>query len=199
VSVSEIGEDPRFPLSVREPAQARDRSDPRRALAALPVVSTLRSPRGLRFAAVAAAAVVITSTAGRLVSAPGVAGWYKTIAKPSFNPPNWAFPVAWTTLFVLMGIAFWRVLRSHMQTAGRCVAIILFVTQLVINVSWSLAFFGAHSPILGLAVIVPFFLAILATIRAFYKVDVAAALLLVPYAAWVSFATVLNAEIVRLN
>jgi len=141
----------------------------------------------------------VTSTAGRLVSAPGVAGWYTTITKPSFNPPNWAFPVAWSTLFLLMGIAFWRVLRLPVQTPGRCVATILFVVQLVINVSWSLAFFGAHSPILGLAVIVPFLLTILATMRAFYKVDAPAGLMLVPYAAWVAFATVLNAAIVRLN
>jgi tryptophan-rich sensory protein len=167
--------------------------------ASLPVVTRLRSPRGLRFAAIAAGAVIVTSTAGRIISAPGVAGWYRTIAKPSFNPPNWAFPVAWSTLFVLMGIAFWRVLRLPVQTSGRCVATILFVTQLVVNVCWSLAFFGAHSPILGLAVIVPFLMTILATMRAFYKVDVTAALLLVPYVAWVSFATVLNAAIVRLN
>ena len=112
--------------------------------AVAPAATPLRSARGLRLAAIAAGAVIVTSTAGRIISAPGVAGWYRTIAKPSFNPPNWAFPVAWSTLFVLMGIAFWRVLRLPVQTSGRCVGIILFVTQLVVNVSWSLAFFGAH-------------------------------------------------------
>lgn len=181
------------------PLAATSLPEPAAGLAAPAVISTLRSPRGLRFAFLAAGAVIVTSTAGRLISAPGVAGWYKTLVKPSFNPPNWAFPVAWTTLFLLMGIAFWRVLRLPVQTSGRCVATVLFVTQLAFNISWSFAFFSARSPLLGLAVIFPFLLAILATIRAFYKVDVAAALLLVPYAAWVSFATVLNVEIARLN
>ena len=182
---------------MRLPEQATGTLDV--APAVPPAPTSLTSPRGLRFAAIAAGAVIVTSTAGRLISAPGVAGWYRTIAKPSFNPPNWAFPVAWSTLFVLMGIAFWRVMRTPVNTSGRCVAIILFVNQLAVNVTWSLAFFGAHSPILGLAVIVPFLLTILATMRAFYKVDVAAALLLIPYVAWVSFATILNAAIVRLN
>jgi tryptophan-rich sensory protein len=162
-------------------------------------VTRLSSPRGVRFAALAAVSVMITSTAGRLISAAPVAGWYKTLAKPSFNPPNWAFPVAWTTLFVLMGVAFWRVLRQPTEIPGRTAAIRLFVAQLVLNVGWSLAFFGARSPLYGLLVIVPFWLTILATARAFHALDRAAAYLLVPYLGWVAFATVLNAAIVRMN
>ncbi len=146
----------------------------------------------------AAASVIATSTSGRIVSAPGVAGWYTTITKPSFNPPNWAFPVAWTLLFVLMGVAFYRVLKTPVSSARR-LAIALFLTQLVVNVCWSLAFFGAHSPLYGLIVIVPFLALILVTIRVFLGVDKAAGLLLFPYAAWVSFATVLNFSILQLN
>ncbi len=157
------------------------------------------SRRGLWLAFVAAASVVATSTAGRLVSAPGVAGWYKTIAKPSFNPPNWAFPVAWSLLFLLMGVAFWRVLRRPVGQPGRVSAIGFFVAQLVVNVGWSLAFFGAHSPLLGLLVIVPFWVLIVATMRAFGAVDRVASWLLAPYVAWVAFAAVLNATIWRLN
>jgi translocator protein len=158
----------------------------------------LRSRRGLGLAALAAASVIATSTAGRIISAAPVAGWYKTIAKPSFNPPNWAFPVAWTLLFVLMGIAFWRVLVTAPGTR-RTRAISLFAAQLVTNVGWSTAFFGAHSPVLGMVVIVPFWLLILATAWAFRAVDRPAAWLLTPYLAWVAFAAVLNAAIVTLN
>ncbi len=159
----------------------------------------LASRRGALLALFAAATVIVTSAAGRIISAPGVAGWYRTIAKPSFNPPNWAFPVAWSTLFLLMGIAFFRVLRRPESTPGRGRAQYLFLAQLVFNVGWSLAFFGAHSPLAGLLVIVPFWLLILATMHAFGRIERLAGALLAPYAAWVAFATVLNAAILRLN
>lgn len=159
----------------------------------------LASRRGASLAAIAAVSVLVTSTAGRIISARSVAGWYKTIAKPSFNPPNWAFPVAWSLLFVLMGVAFWRVLRQPQGTPSRTTAVGLFGAQLVVNVCWSIAFFGARSPLGGLIVIVPFWLLILTTIRTFHRVDRPAAWLLAPYAAWVAFAGVLNAAIVRLN
>ena len=126
--------------------------------------------------------------------------WYPSLVKPFFNPPNWAFPVAWTLLFVLMGIAFWRVLRTPESTRGRRIAVVLFLVQLVVNVGWSTAFSAAHSPLLGLIVIVPFWLLILATAGAFPRsVDRAASWMLAPYLAWVAFATVLNAAIVHLN
>jgi tryptophan-rich sensory protein len=170
------------------------------SLAAPPPDATrLASRRGLALAFAATASVVATSTAGRVVSASGVRGWYRTIAKPSFTPPNWAFPVAWSLLFVLMGVAFWRVLRAPASAPRRGAAVALFLAQLVVNVGWSLAFFGAHSPLYGLVVIVPFWLLIAATAAAFYAVDRAAGWLLAPYLAWVSFAAVLNATIWRLN
>ena len=161
--------------------------------------SLFASRRGVSLAALSAASVLVTSTAGRIVSAPSVAGWYKTIQKPSFNPPNWAFPVAWTLLFILMGVAFWRVLRAPKGTPSRRLAIGLFVGQLVVNVGWSLAFFGARSPGLGLLVIIPFWLCIVTTAFVFHRIDKAAAWLLAPYVGWVAFATVLNASIYHLN
>jgi translocator protein len=165
----------------------------------LPAVTPLASRRGLVLGLIAASSVLVTSTAGRIVSAPGVRGWYRTIAKPSFNPPNWAFPVAWSLLFALMGVAFWRVLRAPAETPGRRAAIALFLAQLVVNVGWSVAFFGANSPLYGLLVIVPFWAMIVATLVAFRAIDRLAGWLLVPYLAWVSFAAVLNAAIWRLN
>lgn len=159
----------------------------------------LASRRGAALAALSAASVIIASTAGRLITAVPVKGWYTTLAKPRFNPPNWAFPVAWTLLFTLMAIAFWRVLRTSPGAPGRKGAIALFLVQLIMNVGWSAAFFGARSPLAGLIVIVPFLALILATGRAFHAIDSAAGWLLAPYAAWVSFATLLNEEILRLN
>ncbi|MBS2015203.1 MAG: tryptophan-rich sensory protein [Deltaproteobacteria bacterium] len=161
--------------------------------------SPLTSRRGAILALVAAGSVILTSTAGRIVSAPGVAGWYRTLAKPSFNPPNWVFPVAWSTLFLLMAVAFWRVLRTPPETRLRSRAIVLFVAQLVVNVGWSVAFFGAHSPLFGLLVIVPFWLLIVVTMVTFAQIDRVAGSLLAPYVAWVAFATVLTATILRMN
>jgi len=148
---------------------------------------------------VAAASVIATSTAGRLITAKPVKGWYTTLAKPAWNPPNWAFPLAWSTLFLLMGIAFWRVLRSPAETPRRSLAIGLFTTQLAMNVGWSAAFFGANSPVAGMIVIVPFLALIVATAIVFAGIDRAAGWLLAPYIGWVSFATALNGAIVHLN
>ena len=162
-------------------------------------LTPLRSPRGWRLAGIAFASVFATSSIGRVVTAAPVAGWYRTLAKPSFNPPNWAFPVAWSTLFLLMAVAFFRVLRTPPETPRRRQAITLFAMQLVVNVGWSVAFFGAHSPLAGMVVIVPFWGLILATALTFGRIDRAAGWLFAPYLAWVAFASVLNAAILRLN
>jgi tryptophan-rich sensory protein len=156
-------------------------------------------PRRVGFALVAAVAVTATSTAGRLISRVPVRDWYPSLVKPSFNPPNWAFPVAWTLLFILMGVAFWRVLTAPSGTPWRAPGMTLFVVQLVVNVGWSTAFFGARSPLLGMLVILPFWALICANAVLFWKVDRVAAWLLVPYLGWVAFASVLNAAILRMN
>ena len=161
--------------------------------------SPLSSRRGTLFAVVAGASVVAASTAGRVISAAPVRGWYRTLAKPSFNPPDWAFPVAWSCLFLLMGIAFWRVLSKPDGAPGRKVAIALFSVQLAVNVGWTLAFFGAQSPALGMIVIVPFFVLIVATAVSFGRMDRPAGWMLAPYALWVAFAATLNFEIWRFN
>jgi tryptophan-rich sensory protein len=153
----------------------------------------------LRYALLAATSVVVASVAGQLASRSAVDGWYQTIAKPSFTPPNWVFPVAWTLLFTMMGAAFWRVLRRPPGTPWRRTAVALFIAQLICNAAWSAAFFGAHSPIYGLYVIAPLWVLILGTLLVFRLMDAVAALLLVPYLAWVSFAALLNAVIWRMN
>ncbi len=153
----------------------------------------------LRSALLAATSVVVASVAGQLASRSAVDGWYRTLAKPVFTPPNWVFPVAWTLLFTMMGVAFWRVLRRASDTPWRRTAVVLFVAQLAFNAAWSGAFFGEHSPLFGLYVIAPLWFLILGTLLVFNAMDRLAALLLVPYLAWVSFAAALNAVIWRMN
>jgi tryptophan-rich sensory protein len=153
----------------------------------------------LRWALLSAASVVVASVAGQLASREAITGWYRTIVKPVYTPPNWVFPVAWTLLFTMMGVSFWRILRRPSGTPHRRTGTLLFFAQLALNAAWSAAFFGAHSPLLGLVVIVPFWAVILATTLVFRTMDRLAAWLLVPYLAWVAFATLLDFAIWRMN
>jgi tryptophan-rich sensory protein len=106
----------------------------------------------------------------------------------------------WTTLYALMAFALWRILRVQGPPDGRRnYAIGLFLFLLVLNAAWSWMFFWAHSPLLGLVNIVPQFAVILATIFSFARLDGFAAVCLLPLAAWVAFAGVLNAAIWFLN
>ena len=143
--------------------------------------------------------IVVVAVSASLVTQPQIPDWYASLQKPSFTPPNWAFPVAWTTLYAMMAYALWRILSLPKGLPGRNAAIATFFVQLFLNGLWSFAFFGAQSPIAGLAVISGLIVAILATIVSFWKIDRTAALLLVPYLAWVTYATVLNGTIWRLN
>ncbi|WP_134500519.1 TspO/MBR family protein [Microvirga pakistanensis] len=148
---------------------------------------------------VAVLPVVAVAVAGSLVTEPSIPTWYAGLEKPDFTPPNWAFPVAWTLLYALMAVALWRILSLPAHRPGRSGAIMAFFVQLALNCLWSFAFFGAHSLVAGLIVILALIVAILATIRAFWPLDRLAALLLVPYLAWVLFATALNGAIWQLN
>lgn len=135
---------------------------------------------------------------GSMLTLPQIPVWYEGLAKPSFSPPNWLFGPVWTVLYALMAIAMWRVyLRSRGPERRRAVTV--FAVQLALNVAWSAAFFASHSPAAGLVVIAALILAILATILVFARIDRLAALLLLPYIAWVSFATILNAAVWALN
>jgi translocator protein len=135
---------------------------------------------------------------GAAVTAPAIATWYPTIAKPSFNPPNWIFGPVWTTLYVMMAIAAWLVWRRA-GFAGARTAFVLFIVQLVLNSLWSVLFFGLHRIDFALLDIALLLAAIVATAQSFRRHSTVAALLLVPYLAWVSFATLLNFAIWRLN
>ena len=133
-----------------------------------------------------------------LFTADAIPTWFTTIQKPSWNPPNWLFGPVWTTLYVLMGIAFFLVWRSP-NSADKSRAMWAFGTQLVLNFFWSFIFFKQQN-ISGAFIEILFMLAaIVATIVLFSKVNRTAAWLLAPYLAWVSFASFLNFTIWQLN
>lgn len=146
--------------------------------------------------------IVVAQLAGIIgawATASSVRSWYPTLEKPWFTPPNWLFGPAWITLYTLMGIAAWLVWRHGSSEPAVRWALALYGVQLVINAAWSPVFFGLRAPGPGLAVIVVLWFAIVATIVAFGRVSSAAAWLLAPYIAWVTYATALNFEIWRLN
>jgi tryptophan-rich sensory protein len=155
--------------------------------------------RDVGFAVVAIVAVAGASAVGQIATYPNLAPWYSGLSKPTFNPPNWVFAPVWTTFYVLMALAMWRILRLQHARRGRSMALIFFFVQLTLNTAWSWMSFGANSPVLGLINIVPQLLVILATISLFHRLDRIAAWCLVPLAARVAFASVLNVSIWWLN
>jgi tryptophan-rich sensory protein len=130
---------------------------------------------------------------------PEIAGWYAGLAKPSWTPPPAAFPIAWTTLYVMMAIAFWRLWDRTAPSTLRTRAMVLFAIQLALNAAWSPVFFGWHGIRSGLVIIILMIVTIAATIVAVARVDRIAAWLLVPYLCWVIYATTINAGVVVLN
>lgn len=144
----------------------------------------------LGFVAVCEAAGI----AGSVFTAQAIPEWYAFLNKPSFAPPNWLFGPVWTLLYFMMGTAAWVVWRR----AG-VGALKIFWLQLALNAAWTPLFFGLRSPLAALVCIACMWVAIVATIVAFWRVSRPAALLLVPYLAWVSFASALNYAIWTLN
>jgi translocator protein len=124
--------------------------------------------------------------------------WYRDLRKPSFTPPDEVFPIVWTGLYALIAWSGWRVWCAA-PSRERRTALRLWISQLTANAQWSKLFFGEHHPVLALADVVALEKMIFSYMRSARKVDPAAANAFIPYAAWVGFATVLNAEIARLN
>ena len=143
-------------------------------------------------------AVVPGFIAGALSNSGAGNRWYDLLEKPWFQPPNWAFPVAWSALYIMLGLAVALVLNAR-GSRYRGYAVALFVVAFLLNLTWSPVFFGLHRPTLALAIIVGMFAAALATTIAFGRVRKAAAWLMVPYLGWLVFAGLLNWEIIRLN
>ena len=147
-------------------------------------------------------AVLIPLAVGSLAgyfTASSVNGWYTTLVKPSFNPPNWLFAPVWTSLYIMMGIALFLVWNSGAAEDVKRTAVTLFIVQLVLNFLWSFVFFYAQQPGWALVNIILMWIFIFLTILWFGKISSLSAWLLVPYICWVSFAIVLNFAIWKLN
>ncbi len=136
---------------------------------------------------------------GSLFTTPAIPGWYAGLTKPAFNPPSWIFAPVWTILYALMGLAAWLVYDRGVRRADVKRALFVFVAQLILNVLWSIMFFGAHQILGAFVLIVALWILILGTILRFHKISKAGAYLLAPYLLWVGFATVLNASLYVLN
>ncbi len=155
--------------------------------------------KGLLSVGVSIAAALAAGAIGGLATASSVTTWYAGLNKPAFNPPNAIFAPVWTTLYVLMAVAAWRVWRREPAGARRRTAVTLYAGQLLLNLFWSLIFFGLRQPGLALTEVGLLLAAVIATAIAFWRIDRAAGAMMIPYAAWVSFASLLNFEIWRLN
>lgn len=156
---------------------------------------------------VAAAVRLIASVAlclgvgalGALVTTPEIPTWYAGLIKPRWTPPNWVFPVVWNILYLMMGVSLWLLWQADPRLPERRRAITLFLIQLALNAAWSPVFFALHQPKAGLAIIVLLAMAVAATIITSWRFERRAAVLLMPYLAWIGYAATLNAGIVVLN
>jgi tryptophan-rich sensory protein len=158
---------------------------------------------GLSYSSILSLAVALMicfgiAVLGGRVTAPEIPTWYASLAKPAWTPPRIAFPIVWPVLYFLMAIAMWRLWEAP-PSSLRTAALILFAIQLTLNAMWSFVFFGRHDILGGLVVIVLLVITLLATIIVSAYIDRLAAGLLLPYIAWITFATALNARICALN
>lgn len=136
---------------------------------------------------------------GSVFTTPAISTWYAGLRKPDLAPPNWVFAPVWTTLFLLMGVSLFLVWNVGLGKSAVRYSVTAFSVQLVLNVLWSYLFFGLRSPLLGLLDIIVLWFAIALTIVLSFKVSKTAAVMLIPYLAWVSVATYLNCLILKLN
>ena len=170
-----------------------------RAVAELPPPApALSGGRSLGVLVLCVLASFAAGAIGNLVSLDAIRQWYPTIAKPAWTPPPWIFGPVWSLLYLMMGIAAWRVWRADGLREAR-LPLGLFAIQLVLNAAWSGIFFGLRQPGWALVEIIVLWIAIAATTLLFSARDKIAALLMLPYIAWVTFATALNAAIWWMN
>jgi len=130
---------------------------------------------------------------------PEIEGWYRTLKKPDFTPPNLAFPIAWTILYILIALSAYLVWQKRDETKTFKTAVLIYALQLFCNFCWSITFFGLHYIFAGLIVIVSLLVLIILNISWFNRFSKAAAYLLVPYLLWVGFAALLNLSIYIFN
>lgn len=142
---------------------------------------------------------LVAAAVGSAATLPNLDPWYASLKKPSFAPPNAVFGPVWTTLYLLMGTAHYLVSQADAAPAAKRAANIFYGVQLTLNALWSILFFARRSPLAGLIEIAFLWIAIALTVVAFARISFRAALLLVPYLLWTTFAALLNGAIWRMN
>jgi translocator protein len=153
----------------------------------------------LRWAVVTVPLILLLGFAsGRMAPSGDENPWFTQLVKPSIMPPEWAFPVAWTILYVLLGLSLAIVINAR-RARGRGLALTVFALQMAINLAWTPVFFGMHQVTTALAMIAVLVVLVAVTALLFWRVRAAAGLLLLPYLGWLCFAGALLYEINRLN
>lgn len=136
---------------------------------------------------------------GSIFTMQSITTWYAGLEKPWFTPPSWLFGPAWTTLYAMMGLSLFIVWNHHLEYGRSGNAISLFCVQLALNILWSYLFFGLRLPFIAFVDILILWTTILFMVFSSWKLSRIAAFLFVPYLAWVSFASLLNFYIWKLN
>ena len=173
-------------------------------------LNILKTKNDILKLAVSLAVPLLAGFIGSIFTTPQITTWYASLNKPFFNPPNWLFGPVWTILFLLMGFALFLVWIKESKSKKRSsdyikfhllkkYALLVFGIQIVLNTLWSFLFFGLENPVLGIIGISVLIAAIITNIVLFYKIEPKSAYLLLPYIAWVLFATILNIAIAVLN
>lgn len=146
--------------------------------------------------------LIITQLAGIVGSfftSPAIPGWFATLEKPFFNPPNWLFGPVWFLLYAMMGVSIYLIWEEVGKNKYTKKAMTLFWIHLFFNATWSIIFFGMQNLLLALVNIVIIWVFIIVLIKEFYSINRVSSYLLIPYLLWVSFATLLNYSIWQLN
>lgn len=138
--------------------------------------------------------IVLLGSGGALFTAPNIESWYQMLQKPHYTPPNYLFGPVWTLLYIMMGFALHRLFIAKAHEAKKW-----FIIQFILNLAWTPVFFGMHSILGGLIIILALDASLIITIIKSYKADKAAAYMLMPYLAWLCFATYLNGALLFLN
>ncbi len=149
--------------------------------------------------AISLALPLLAGFIGSYFTTPAIPEWYAGLEKPAINPPSWVFAPAWTTLYVLMGVAFFLVWKKKDEIKDFFALVLVFIVQLFLNATWSFFFFGIRSPELAGVNILLLLVAIFLMMILFFRVNKVSGYLLLPYFLWTVFATYLNFQIIILN
>jgi tryptophan-rich sensory protein len=142
---------------------------------------------------------LLTGLLGSVLTADSVSTWYAELSRPSFTPPDWAFGVVWPILYVMMGISAFLIWNAGIAKKQVKTALAIFAVHLLLNALWTPIFFGLHMLLLALIEIILLWIALLITVVYFWRISKPAAILLVPYILWLTFAVTLNAAFYLLN